>query len=204
VIVSYRRLSTDKQDIGLDAQKVAIDSYLALKGWTLDEDFVEKQSAKNMRRPELQKAIERVERSKGARILIVAKLDRLSRSVKDFATLVERANAEHWQIVVCDLSIDMTTPSGRLIANIMASLSEWERQMIGVRTKEALAEKRKQGIRPGKPVSDDHARLIHTLHKGGASLRTIANYFNMRNIPTAGGGKEWYASTVRGVLRRAA
>lgn len=204
MIVSYRRLSTDKQDIGLDAQAAAISAYLLLKGWTLDADFVEKQSAKNMRRPELQKAIAKVEQSKGARILIVAKLDRLSRSVKDFATLVERANAEHWQIVVCDLSIDMTTPGGRLIANIMASLSEWERQMIGVRTKEALAEKRKQGIRPGRPVNERLALRIRNWHSGGMNLHEIAAHMNYNNIPTAGGGKKWYASTVRGVLRRAA
>lgn len=208
MIVSYRRVSTDRQDIGLDAQEAAISNWIVAQGrandarlFMPDLDFVEKQSGKNMKRPELQKAIAAAESSKGT--LVTAKLDRLSRSVSDFAALVERANRSGWQIVVCDLNIDMTTPSGLLIANIMASLAQWERSMIALRIKEALRQKRKQGIYPGRPVPEHLVELIRYRRGEGMTLREIASHLNTSGAPTAAGGKMWYASTVRGVLGRA-
>lgn len=204
MIVSYRRVSTDRQDVGLDAQQEAIAAWLARSNRSINPmtDYVEKQSGKNMKRPELQKAIAVAEATHGT--LIVAKLDRLSRSVVDFATLVERAKANGWTIVVCDLNIDMTTPSGLLIANIMASLAQWERSMIGLRIKEALAQRRKAGVRPGRPVNNDLALQMMHWSMTGMNLHQIAEHMNLSKIPTAGGGKQWYASTVRGVLRRTA
>lgn len=200
MIVSYRRVSTEEQDIGLVAQQSSIDFYLRTRGWTLDADFNEKRSARDMKRPELQNAITLVESTKGT--LIVAKLDRLSRSVADFANLTERATKMGWTIIVVDIGIDMTTITGRLVANIMAAVAQWERDTIGLRIKEALAEKRKQGIRPGRPVSDQIALRIHDLRTSGMNLHSIADHLNTSGVPTAGGGKKWYASTVRGVLSR--
>lgn len=200
-IVSYRRVSTVEQDIGLQAQQTAIQQWCDSRGLAVGTDFVEKESARTLARPQLQLAIGWVEQTKGT--LIVAKLDRLSRSVADFASLVERANKNGWKIVVCDLNIDMTTPSGRLIANIMASLAEWERSMIGLRIKEAMAEKRKQGIYPGRPVNDTLVTMIRGARASGMSLHAIADRLNEDAVPTAAGGKRWYASTVRSVLGRA-
>lgn len=202
MIVAYRRVSTDRQDIGLDAQQSAIDAWCRARGVTVDQDFVEKQSAKNLKRPELQAAINTAEMHGG--VLVVAKLDRLSRSVADFATLVERADDSGWQIVVCDLNIDMTTPSGLLIANIMAALAQWERSMISLRIKEAAAVNRRRGIRPGRPVSDTLAQQISNMHGAGYGQREIARWLNAEHVPTAWGGKMWYASTVRSVLGRVA
>jgi DNA invertase Pin-like site-specific DNA recombinase len=202
VIISYSRVSTDRQDVGLDAQQAAINAWCAIRGVSVDHSYVERLSGKNMKRPELQKAMQHVEGHGGT--LVVAKIDRLSRSVSDFATLVERATKNGWSIVICDLNIDMTTPSGLLIANIMASLAQWERSMIGLRIKEALAEKRKLGIRPGRPVSDTVARRIGNMNLTGQNLHEIARTLNSDGVATAGGGKQWYASTVRGVLRRTA
>ena len=75
--------------------------------------------------------------------------------------------------------------------------------MIGLRIKEALAEKRKQGIRPGRPVDEHLALRIRNWREGGMNLHEIADHMNSNAIPTAGGGKKWYASTVRSVLTRA-
>jgi DNA invertase Pin-like site-specific DNA recombinase len=87
-----------------------------------------------------------------AHALVVTKLDRLTRSVSDLADLMERAQAEGWALVVIELGIDTTTSGGRLVANVMASVSQWEREAIGERTKAALAVKRAEGHRLGRPV----------------------------------------------------
>jgi Resolvase, N terminal domain len=67
-----------------------------------------------------------------------AKLDRLSRSLLDFASLMEDARREGWALVILDLGIDTTTPSGEMIANVMATFAQFERRLIGQRTKDAL------------------------------------------------------------------
>ena len=83
--------------------------------------------------------------------LVVAKLDRLSRSLIDFAGLIERSRRRGWAIVVLDLGVDTTTPVGELVANVMAAVAQWERRAIGQRTREALAVRRAQGVRLGRP-----------------------------------------------------
>jgi DNA invertase Pin-like site-specific DNA recombinase len=67
-----------------------------------------------------------------------AKLDRLSRSMIDFARLLEQARHERWNLVALDLGVDVSTPS-EFLASVMGSAAQWERRMIGQRTKEALA-----------------------------------------------------------------
>jgi len=66
---------------------------------------------------------------------------------------MEQANREGWSIVALDLNIDTTTATGELIAHIMASLAQWERRIIGQRTREALAVKRSLGVRLGRPAT---------------------------------------------------
>lgn len=68
-----------------------------------------------------------------------AKLDRLSRSVLDFAALMQRARRRGWNPVVLDLGVDTSMPAGALMANVMASFAEYERHLIGQRTSDALA-----------------------------------------------------------------
>jgi hypothetical protein len=69
---------------------------------------------------------------------VVAKLDRLSRSVVDAGRLLEEARKGGFNIVALDLGLDLSTPTGELVANVLAAVAQWERRMIGVRTSEAL------------------------------------------------------------------
>ena len=141
-----------------------------------------------------------------AQVLMVSKLDRLSRSVMDFASIVERSQREGWAIVALDLGVDTSTPSGELVANVMASVAQWERKVIGQRTKDALAVKRSEGVRLGRPVSLPEAIRERILadRLDGRSYRAIAEALNAEGVPTAQGGREWYAATVRAVEQRAA
>jgi hypothetical protein len=79
-------------------------------------------------------------------------------------------------------------------------------RLIGQRTKEALAVKRASGVRVGRPptVTPSVVRRIQRLRARGLSLRVIADELNEARVPTAQGGKRWYAATVMGVLARSA
>ena len=132
---------------------------------------------------------------------MVAKLDRLSRSLKDFALLMERAQKRGWNLVACDLGIDLSTPAGEFMANVMGSAAQWERRIIGQRTKDALAVKRAQGVRLGRPsaLPRDVVERILRARKEGEGWSAIARGLNIENVPTAHGGAKWHPSTVRAV-----
>jgi hypothetical protein len=98
----------------------------------------------------LHEAIDAIERGE-AEALVVSKLDRLSRSLLDFAGLMERARKRGWSLVALDLGVDTSTPSGEMMASVLATFAQFERRLIGQRTKDALAVKRAQGVVLGRP-----------------------------------------------------
>jgi DNA invertase Pin-like site-specific DNA recombinase len=196
------RVSTTEQadsGAGLAAQRSAITAACTARGWRLlaiHEDAGA--SGKSLQgRPALQAALDTVE-SGAASALVVAKLDRLSRSILDFAGLMERSRRKGWALVALDLGVDTTTPSGELMATILASFAQYERRLIGVRTKEALAEKRVAGVRLGRPrsLSTTTVAQILALRRQGRTLEAIAKDLNDLDVPTAHGGR-WHATTIR-------
>ena len=200
-VLGYTRVSTGEQGdsgLGLEAQRDTIRAECERQGWTLT-DIYEDVATGGIRkkRPELERAL-RALAAHEADILVVSKLDRLTRSMLDFAQIMEQARKEGWALVVIDLAVDMTTPNGALIAGIMSVLAEWERQIISERTKSALAVARKRGVRLGrKPgVSEETKNLIRFMRREGRSWREVAEGLTKAGIPTAQGG-EWHASTVR-------
>jgi DNA invertase Pin-like site-specific DNA recombinase len=202
--IAYYRVSTDKQadaGNGLEAQAAAIAKAVATRGWELVADARDEgRSGGNMNRPALNGALDRLDRGE-ADVLVVAKLDRLSRSVRDFANLVERATQKGWALVALDIDVDTSTPTGELMANIYGSVAQWERRIIGQRTSEAMQAMKARGVRLGRPVElADAVRLrIGAERIDGRSLRAIANDLNAEAVPTARGGR-WHASTVRAVV----
>lgn len=203
-VVGYVRVSTAEQadsGLGLEAQRAAITAECERRGWTLVDVHVDAVTAKSMqKRPGLAAAMAAVE-SGTAGGLVVAKLDRLSRSLRDFAELMARAQAEGWNLVALDLGIDLSTPSGEFMANVTASAAQWERRIIGQRTRDALAVKRAQGVQLGRPklVAADVVERIVAEHAAGAGWSAIARGLEADRVPTAQGGARWYPSTVRAV-----
>jgi DNA invertase Pin-like site-specific DNA recombinase len=141
-----------------------------------------------------------------ADLLVVSKLDRLSRSLLDFASLMDRSQREGWELVVLDLGVDTTTQAGEMMANVMASFAQYERRLIGQRTKAALAQRKAQGVRLGRPRSLDASTVtrVVTERASGKTLQAIATGLNLEGVATAQGGAKWYPSTVSAVLRSAA
>jgi DNA invertase Pin-like site-specific DNA recombinase len=205
-VVGYVRVSSDEQvrsGAGLEAQRSAIDAECLRRGWNLVEVHEDRAaSGGSVRAREgLRRALGRLEDG-SAEALVVAKLDRLSRSLLDFAQLMERSRREGWALVALDLGVDTTSPSGALMANVLASFAEFERRLIGQRTREALAVKRRQGVRLGRPAQMDprlRARIL-LLGEQGASLAAISAELNASGASTAHGGRRWYPATVRRVL----
>jgi DNA invertase Pin-like site-specific DNA recombinase len=132
------------------------------------------------------------------------KLDRLSHSLLDFATLMATAQKQGWALVALDCTLDTTTPAGEAIANVLATFAQFERRLISQRTREALALKRSQGVRLGRPpkMSQYVIDRIRRERAAGKSLAAIANGLNADRIPTAQGGRSWYPATVRYTLNR--
>jgi len=202
--ITYLRVSTEEQaesGNGLGAQRATVAAAVEHRGWDLVAELADEGlSAKNLNRPALLEALTRMDAGE-ADALVVAKLDRLSRSVLDFARITERAKRRGWAVVALDVDVDMTTPTGELVANITSSVAQWERRIIGVRTSEAMQVMKARGVRLGRPVElDDRVRRrIGAERHQGRALRAIARDLNTEQVPTARGGT-WHASTVRAVL----
>ena len=203
--VGYLRVSTSEQadsGAGLAAQRAAVAAEATRRGWEFLGVEVDTGSGKSLAgRAGLTAALEAVSTGQ-ADVLVVAKLDRLSRSLVDFAGLLARAQNEKWTLVALDLGVDLSTPAGEFLASVMASAAQWERRIIGVRTKEALAAKRASGTRLGRPSAIDCTVLARiTIERNeGSTLQAIADGLNNDEVPTVRGGALWRASSIRAAL----
>lgn len=209
-VVGYIRVSTDEQaasGLGLGAQRSAIAGEARRRGWELLRVYEDAgASAKSMdRRPGLKAALRSVERGE-ATALVVSKLDRLSRSLLDFADLMARSKKHGWALVALDLGVDTTTPSGEMLASILAVFAQFERRLISQRTKDGLRQARAEGTQLGRfaPVDAVVASRIVAMSQGGISLNRIARTLTAEGVPTALGGPRWYASVVQRIVDRAA
>jgi DNA invertase Pin-like site-specific DNA recombinase len=167
--VGYVRVSTERQaDYGysLDAQKAKLEAYAALYELELVEIIVDAGvSAKSLNRPGLQRALGML-RKGTANALLVAKLDRLTRRVKDLGALVDTyfSSDKITLLSVAD-NIDTRTAAGRLVLNVLGSVAQWEREIIGERVEEVWGHKRALGQKTGgyRPYGSDVAEDGKTL-----------------------------------------
>jgi DNA invertase Pin-like site-specific DNA recombinase len=120
----------------------------------------------------------------------VTRVDRLSRSLADFAGLVDRARREGWLVIAVDSPFDMSTAPGRAMAGVMATFSELERELISERTRAALKVKADQlateGKRLGRPlaISAEAEHRIRELRVAGLSYKAIAAALTAEGLPT--------------------
>lgn len=221
--VAYYRVSTATQGrsgLGLEAQREAVARYLNGGSWEIIAEFTEIESGRRSDRPQLDQALAaaRVHRAP----LIVAKVDRLTRSVSFLSRLLEAGV----DVRFADLPA-IEGPTGRFILQQMVAVAELEAGMISARTKAALAAAKARGKKlggnRGVTLSDEartmgraarteraNARaadigpLIAELQDRGAhqSLRALASALNARGIPTARGEAQWSAAQVARVLQR--
>ncbi|MDE8347838.1 MAG: recombinase family protein, partial [Acidocella sp.] len=205
-IVAYYRVSTERQGqsgLGLDAQRAAVAAYAA--GRDLLSEFVEVESGRKDNRPQLAAALALCRQKRAA--LVIAKLDRLARSVAFISNLMKSG--------VEFVAVDMPQ-ANRLTLHILAAVAEHERDMISQRTRAALVAAKARGTRLGNPRPNtlsasasasaqaaafraSIAPLIFSLADEGHTLRSMANELNQRGIRSAQ-NKLWHAASVRAIL----
>jgi DNA invertase Pin-like site-specific DNA recombinase len=156
--------------------------------------------------------------AKKVQAVIVAKLDRLTRSVKDLCELLERFERRGVALISVAESLDTSSAAGRLVLNIMTAVSQWEREAIGERTRDALNHKRNNGERVGNirfgyrlgadgthvepdPAEQTVLDEIRNLREGGHTLRGIAAALNHRTLRTRR-GTAWRLESVARVLKQ--
>ena len=220
--IGYVRVSTDKQadrGVSLEAQVEKIRAMATVHDVELLDVLVDAgESAKDLDRPGMVRILEMVQ-SRAVGMVIVAKLDRLTRSVKDLAVLLEQFQRRGVSLVSVAESLDTGSASGRLVLNIMVSVSQWEREAIGERTRDAMRNKKAKleyvgnapyGFRQAadkrhvEPEPGEQAILerIQRLRKSGKSLRKIADQLNRLKIRTRQ-GSPWRHEYVHRLLQAA-
>lgn len=221
--VAYYRVSTRKQGasgLGLDAQRAAVAGYLNGGSWKIVAEFTEIESGRRSDRPALEDALA------AARVhqapLVVAKVDRLTRSVAFLSKLLEAGV----DVRFADLP-SIEGPTGRFMLQQMASVAELEAGLISSRTRAALAAAKARGKQLGghrgiklskhsqaagraaqsdraKQRAADLAPLLSQLRSEGiTSASGVARALTERGIPTARGGSNWTALQVLRVTARA-
>lgn len=198
-VLGYARVSTPKQDIA--AQEAAMRDYCRHRdGWDLlDVIADEAKSGATLEREGFKRALQRIEAGE-ADGLIVARLDRVTRSFMDLASVLAWFTECDASLIAIDLGIDTSHPAGRLVANVIGAVAQWERETIGIRTREGLAALRAQGRPTGRPAVADMpevAARIRDMHAEGMTLSAIARTLNAEGVPTLRGAKQWRASSVQ-------
>jgi site-specific DNA recombinase len=222
--VGYVRVSTEgqaREGVSLDAQRERIAAYAKAKGLELVEILVDEgASGKTMDRPALGELLERC-RAGSVGHVIVWKLDRLTRRTRHLLNLVEDVFlARKIELHSVSESLDTSTPHGRFVLTLFGGLAQMERELIGERTRGALAFKRQQGQPTSHPplgfrVNGNRARMIPVpeelevvrrilqLWRAGRSLRAIAATLNQEGLQTKQAAR-WHASTIKKVVDRRA
>lgn len=184
-VVAYLRVSTGDQadsGLGLVDQERKIRAYADLYDLKIVSMEVDAGlSAKTVDRPALKRALGMLGR--GADAILVAKLDRLTRSVRDLGTLIEEyfTTGRYTLFSVAD-QVDTRSAGGKLVLNILASVSEWEREVIAERTKAALAVLKANNKRTGTVPLGYNALPDGSLTVCGVTMAAVARAKHCRNL----------------------
>ena len=218
--LGYVRVSTDKQaerGVSLEAQAEKIRAMAVVHNAKLAEIIVDGgESAKSLNRPGMVRLLAMVDAGE-VQTVIIAKLDRLTRSVKDLCTLLERFERRGVALVSVAESLDTSSAAGRLVLNIMTAVSQWEREAIGERTRDAMRHKRSNGERVGNipygfrlaadgrhleqdPGEQTVLAEIRRFRREGTTLRGIAAALNHRALQTRR-GTAWRLESVARALK---
>jgi DNA invertase Pin-like site-specific DNA recombinase len=205
--LAYARVSTEEQaseGASLGAQSAALTAEAERRDWDIELVADEGYSAKDLKRPGLAAALERLDAGQ-ADALLAVRLDRVSRSVADFAGLLTRAKRRSWRVVLLSPNLDTEDASGKFTAHVLAAAAEYERDLISARTREGMAQRRAEGVHVGRPrvLSEELIARIIRERAAGSSLRSIAQRLTAEGVATARGGPAWSTSTVQGVLASA-
>lgn len=217
--VIYRRVSTDMQaekGHSLETQRLRLESYATSQGWTITGDYIDDgYSAKNMDRPQLKKMLNDIEK-KEFDIILVYKLDRLCRSVRDLNDMLETFDKYDVKFKSSTEVLDTTTATGRMMINIIATLAQWEREQTSERIKNVIGKQREQGVWNGGitpygyrktngvlSIQEDEAETVRFIFKNIVAYGyiKISKMLNEKGIPSPKGKGLWISQSVRNIIQ---
>jgi DNA invertase Pin-like site-specific DNA recombinase len=204
-VIAYCRVSTAEQQVnghGMNAQEDAIRAHAAARNWLLVDVVRDRGSGKSLERPALMAVLEKIAAGEVDGI-VVAKLERLSRSIVDFGRLLEWLRDASAFVSALDFELHTSTPQGELMAGLLVQFSQFERRLIGERTRVALAAARAARRQVGGPSTKDHPELraqIRAWRDDGWKLAEIAAELNRLDVPTLRGAAEWTVPTIQTAL----
>ena len=225
-VAAYVRVSTEDQSrdgVSLDAQREKVRLYAELHGLDLVEIITDAGvSAKTIERPGLSRVLAMLDSGEAGGV-VVFKLDRLTRSLRDWSDLIDRYFGEKASrsLMSVSESIDTRTAAGRMVLNIMVTVYQWERETIVERTRGAMSYKRSKMQRisrripygfvlgpDGKTLSTDPTEAatvadVRAWHAEGWPLRRIATELDRLGVPTRA-GRPWSHTSVLSLVKRPA
>ncbi|MHA1330913.1 MAG: recombinase family protein [Candidatus Hodarchaeales archaeon] len=219
-VIGYARVSTEEQaksGLGLEAQLRKIKAYCDLYDLDLIDIVIDDGvSGKTLNREGLNKVLNMLENNEADGV-VIAKLDRLTRSVADMGYLLNKVFQRRELFSVSE-NVDTRTASGRLVLNVLISVAQWERETIVERTKDALQAKKARGEKTGgdvpfgyevtpegklieNPKEQEIIRLIISLRNKGYGYKKIAKALNEKGYKTKH-GKAFSHMQVKRILER--
>jgi site-specific DNA recombinase len=206
----YARISKDSEkSLSIDDQLKRIAAFMVAKDLKVDEAFIDRgASGRTLKRPEIQRLLAKLQKGD---TLIVYKLDRLTRSIRDLGELLERK----FDLISVAETLDTSSAAGRMVVSLLGVFAQWERETISERTVHALSyrreAKRRYGATPygwklakGQLVINDLERpalnMIRVLEHRGVRVAEIVRQLESQ-FPSAARGARWYPATVRSILK---
>lgn len=172
-VVGYARVSTADQSLDIQIEKIK--RHCNYSGFEIPRIYTDTASGKNTDREEFQKMVSDIEiNAHGAEAIVVWKLDRIGRSLKNLIDLVEWMEDKSMGLICIDNNIDTTTNEGRLFFNIMGSFAEYERTLINERTALGRAAAMANGTKFGRPVVDVDVDDVRSQIAQGIPKTTIS------------------------------
>lgn len=170
--IGYARVSTKTQQDSLQNQQEQLESV------GCEKVYAEVASGMKSKRPKLEEALDY---AREGDTLIVTRLDRLGRSTLDTLKTLQSIDEKGVRVQALDLDLDTKTPAGRLVISVIASLAQWERDLLVERTKEGLAHARSQGRYGGRPaaLTSEQKKAIRSALKDGMSAISVAKSFGV-------------------------
>ena len=171
-VAIYARVSTDKQKV--EMQLAELREYAERAGWKIYREFIDEgYTGKNTARPAFKEMLDEARRRKFD-VLLVWKLDRLSRSLKDLIGTLDELGHLEIDFISYDNKIDTSSPTGKLVFQVIGAVAEFERNIISERVKAGLRNAQRNGKRLGRPpVPPMTIEKAKALRSEGLSYRKI-------------------------------
>ncbi len=198
-------MSSERQpERGAGLERQALPAACRRRGWRPLELLADAALAVHeQNRPGVEQALRVLERGE-ANALVAAKRERLDQALGELAALLASAQRQGWALVALDCAGQPARAAASASTSVLATFARCERGSISERTRAALALKRAQGVRLGRPPQMSEYTIERIRHEraAGKSLAAIADGLNADRIPTAQGGRRWYPATIRYTLKR--